>query len=79
MAKSKVGAAILLGVLGAVTAKATAERATVVITLKSGEVGYLTVAGQSTATVLGTLKTLAPPARDHHRIDDELRSVPEHR
>jgi hypothetical protein len=55
VAKSKVGAAMLFGVLGAVTAKGAEDRATIGITLKSGEVGYLTVANESTASLLARL------------------------
>jgi hypothetical protein len=62
VARSKVGAAVLFGVLGAMTAKAASDRATLLLTLKSGETGYLTVDRQSTASVLGTLH---PWLREH--------------
>ncbi len=62
VARSKVGGAVLLGVLGAVASKAAADRATLLVTLKSGETGYLTVDGQSTASLLGTL---SPWLREH--------------
>jgi hypothetical protein len=64
VARSKVGAALLIGVLGAVTAKAASDRATSLVTLKSGETGYLTVNNQSAASLLGSLNPLAPRARD---------------
>jgi hypothetical protein len=55
VAKSKVGAALLFGVLGAVTAKGTEDRATMIVTLKSGETGYFTVRDQSVPSLLGLL------------------------
>lgn len=62
VAKSKLGAAVTLGLLGAVTAKGTAERVTLVVTLKSGEAGYLTADGQSTPALLGKV---SPWLREH--------------
>jgi hypothetical protein len=62
VARSKVGAAVLFGVLGAVASKGASDRATMLVTLKSGETGYLTVDGQSTASLLGTL---SPWLREH--------------
>ena len=62
VARSKVGAAFLFGVLGAVTAKSAADRATLLVTLKSEEAGYLAVDGQSKAAVLGRLR---PWLREH--------------
>ena len=55
VAKSKIGAALVFGVLGGVTAKGTADRATVIIYLKSGEKGYLAVDRHSAASLLGVL------------------------
>ena len=52
VAKSKIGAALLFGVLGGVAAKGTADRATVIIYLRSGEKGYLIVDRQSVASLL---------------------------
>lgn len=56
VAKSKLGAAALFGVLGAVTAKGSEERATVIVYLKSGEKGYFTISKQSVPSLLGTLE-----------------------
>ena len=55
VARSKVGAAFLFGVLGAVTAKSAEDRATFLVYLKNGEAGYLTVNNHSTASLLGLL------------------------
>lgn len=55
VAKSKLGAALVFGVLGAVTAKGSMERATVIVYLKSGETGYFTIGKQSVASLLGLL------------------------
>ena len=56
VAKSKLGAALVFGVLGGVTAKGSQDRATVIVYLKSGEKGYFTISGQSVASLLGTLE-----------------------
>jgi hypothetical protein len=61
-AQSKIGAALLFGVLGAVTAKGSADRATLLVHLKNGDVGYFTVKKQSTASLLGVL---TPWLREH--------------
>ena len=55
VAKSKLGAALVFGVLGAVSAKGSMERATVIVYLKSGETGYFTIGKQSVASLLGLL------------------------
>ena len=55
-AKSKLGAALFFGVLGAVTAKGSEDRATLIVYLKSSEKGYFTLNGQSVASVLGILE-----------------------
>lgn len=55
VAKSKLGPAIFFGVLGAAGAKATQDRATMLVTLKNGETGYFTVEAKSTAKVLGII------------------------
>ena len=55
-AKSKLGAALFFGVLGAVTAKGSEDRATLIVYLKSGEKGYFTINRQSVASLLGTLE-----------------------
>jgi hypothetical protein len=62
VAKSRVGGAALLGILGAVATKSTQERATIVVTTKSGEVGYLTAMNQSVPSLLGAL---SPWLRQH--------------
>ena len=64
VAKSKVGAAVLFGVLGGVTAKSSMDRATMLVSLKNQETGYFTVAKQSTASLLGIIK----PWADSHEI-----------
>ena len=56
VAKSKIGAALVFGVLGGVTAKASHDRATVIVYLKSGEKGYFTIDGMSLPQLLGTLQ-----------------------
>ena len=56
VAKSKLGAALVFGVLGGVTAKGSQDRATLIVYLKSGEKGYFTISGQSVASLLGTLE-----------------------
>jgi hypothetical protein len=56
VAKSKLGAALLFGVLGGVTAKGSQDRATLIVYLDSGEKGYITIDGQSVASLLGTLE-----------------------
>lgn len=55
-AKSKVGAAVLFGVLGAVTARGSMDRATLIVHLKSGEKGYFTMDKQSVASLLGIVE-----------------------
>lgn len=56
VAKSKVGAALVFGVLGGVTAKGSMDRATLIVYVKSGEKGYFTIPQQSVASLLGTLE-----------------------
>jgi hypothetical protein len=56
VAKSKLGAALVFGVLGGVTAKGSQDRATVIVYLKSSEKGYFTISGQSVASLLGTIE-----------------------
>lgn len=51
-AKSRVGAVLAFGVLG-LGAKATMDRATLIVTLESGETGYLAMNKESAASVLG--------------------------
>jgi len=55
VAKSKLGAALVFGVLGGVTAKGSMDRATIIIHLKSGAAGYLAVDKKSSASVLGLI------------------------
>jgi hypothetical protein len=55
VAKSKVGAALLFGVLGGLAAKGAADRATIVLHLKSGVTGYIIVKKRFAASVLGLL------------------------
>jgi putative oligomerization/nucleic acid binding protein len=62
VARSKIGAAALFGVLGAVTAKGAEDRATMIFALKSGEPGYFTVKDQSVPSLLGVL---TPWMREH--------------
>jgi hypothetical protein len=61
-AKSKLGAAVVFGVLGAVTAKGSMDRASMLVTLRNGETGYFTIQKQSTASLLGVL---TPWLREH--------------
>ena len=61
-AKSKLGAAVVFGVLGAVTAKGSMDRASMLVTLRNGETGYFTIQKQSTASLLGAL---TPWLREH--------------
>src|ERR1700677_1495342 len=55
VAKSKVGAALVFGVLGGLAAKGAADRATIVLHLKSGLTGYIMVKKRFAASVLGLL------------------------
>lgn len=53
-AKSRVGPALAFGVLG-LAAKATMDRTTIIVYLKSGEAGYLVINKESAASVLGLI------------------------
>jgi hypothetical protein len=54
VAKSRVGATFLFGVLG-LGAKHTWDRTTIIVHMKSGEVGYFTVADRSAPGVRGDI------------------------
>ncbi|MGP8059036.1 MAG: SHOCT domain-containing protein [Acidimicrobiales bacterium] len=56
VAKSKVGAAVLFGVIGAAGAKATHDRATITIYLNSGEAGFFTTEGLPPARVQAIIR-----------------------
>ena len=53
-ARSRVGATLIFGVLG-LAAKGAMDRATVLVHLRNGDAGYLTINKQSTASLLGVL------------------------
>jgi hypothetical protein len=55
VAKSKLGAALVFGVLGGVTAKASKDRGTLIVYMKAGDAGYFTVDRQSAASLLGLI------------------------
>lgn len=57
--------------IGAVTAKGASDRATIVVKLKSGETGFVTVDGQSSAALLG----LVTPWLRRHGINLEEPAV----
>jgi hypothetical protein len=63
VAKSKLGAALVFGVLGGVTAKASKDRGTLIVHMKNGEAGYFTVDRQSAASLLGLI---SPWMRDRN-------------
>lgn len=55
VAKSKLGATLIFGVVGGVTAKATKDRTTLIVHLKSGATGYFSIDLVSAAEILGPL------------------------
>lgn len=55
VAKSKLAAAVFFGVLGGVTAKATKDRATMIIQLENGDTGYFSVDQLPASVLLGQL------------------------
>ena len=55
VAKSKVGAVLLFGVLGGLAAKGTKDRGAIIVHLKNGQTGYFTVDDYSEHELRGKL------------------------
>jgi hypothetical protein len=62
VARSKVIDVALIGLFGALTGRGSEDRATLVVRLKSGDAGYLTLERVSTPELLGALSPWASAA-----------------
>lgn len=71
IAKSKVGAVLLFGVLG-LAAKDAQDRTVIVVHMKSGETGYFRLLGFSVSTMLGAVT----PWLHQHSIPIGARAAP---